>query len=56
VFVFTDSHVMGQPELRVPTAAQRFDGEGRLIDDELRERLRACIASLVEWAHLVGRT
>lgn len=55
VFVFLDSYVMAQPELRVTGAAQRFDDEGTLIDEELRERLRAYLAALVDWARLVGR-
>lgn len=54
MFVFTDSLVMAQPELRVTSAGQRFDAEGRLTDDELRERLRIYLAALVEWARLVG--
>jgi chromate reductase len=55
VFVFTDSYVMVQPEFRVPNAAQKFDAEGKLVDEELRERLRAFVAALVDWARLVGR-
>jgi len=54
VFVFLDSYVMGQPELRVTNAGQRFDAEGRLIDEELRERLRVYLGALVEWTRLVG--
>jgi chromate reductase len=56
VFVFLDGYVMVQPELRVPNAGQRFDAEGRLVDEELRERLRAFVAALVEWARLVSDT
>jgi chromate reductase len=55
VFVFTDSLVMAQPELRVPNAGQRFNGDGVLIDEELRERLRAYLAALVDWTRLVGQ-
>ena len=55
VFVFLDSYVMGQPELRVTNAGQRFDDRGALIDEELRERLRAYVTALIEWARLVGR-
>ena len=54
MFVFTDSLVMAQPELRVPNAGPRFDAEGRLVDEDLRERLRTYMAALVEWARLVG--
>jgi chromate reductase len=55
VFVFLDSYVMSQPELRVTNAGQRFDAAGVLIDEELRERLRVYMAALVDWARLVGR-
>lgn len=55
VFVYLDSYVMAQPELRVTNAGQRFDENGALIDEELRERLRAYLAALVDWARLVRR-
>jgi chromate reductase len=55
MFVFTDSLVMVQPELRVANAGQRFDQEGMLVDEDLRERLRAYLVALVEWARLVNR-
>lgn len=55
VFVFLDSYVMAQPELRVTNAGQRFDAEGTLIDQELRERLRVYLAALIDWARLVNR-
>lgn len=54
VFVFLDSYVMAQPELRVTNAGQRFDESGALIDAELRERLRTYVVALVEWARLVS--
>jgi chromate reductase len=54
MFVFTGSLAMVQPELRVTNAGQRFDGEGRLVDGDLRERLRVYLAALVEWAQLVN--
>ena len=54
VFIQTHSFVMVQPELRVPQAGSRFDGAGNLVDAELRERLRAFVAALVDWARLVG--
>jgi len=55
VFVFLDSYVMAQPELRVTNSAQRFDESGALTDEDVRERLRAYLAALVDWARLVGR-
>jgi chromate reductase len=53
VFVFLDSYVMAQPELRVTNAGQRFDANGVLIDQELCERLCAYLGALNNWAHLV---
>jgi chromate reductase len=55
MFVFTGSLAMVQPELRVTNAGERFDADGRLIDGDLRERLRVYLAALVEWAQLVNR-
>jgi chromate reductase len=54
MFVFTDSYVMQQPELRVPRAGERFDEKGKLIDAELRERLGLFLFALVDWARTVG--
>jgi chromate reductase len=54
VFIQTHSFVMVQPELRVPQAGTKFDAAGNLVDAELRERLRAFVAALVDWARLVG--
>ena len=54
VFVFTGSYALVQPEFRVPNASQKFNAEGKLVDEDLRERLRAFVAALVDWARLVG--
>jgi chromate reductase len=55
VFVFLDSYVMAQPEFRLPRAGDKSDESGKLVDEEQRERLRAYIVALVEWARLVTR-
>ena len=54
VFIQTNSFVMVQPELRVPQAGKKFDADGNLVDAELRERLRAFVAALIDWGRLVG--
>jgi len=54
VFVYTDSYVMAQPELRVAKASGSFDAEGRLIDEALRERLGLFLYALADWARMVG--
>jgi chromate reductase len=54
IFVFTDSYVMAQPELRVANAGEKFDAEGRLTDAALRERLHIFLAALADWTSLVS--
>jgi chromate reductase, NAD(P)H dehydrogenase (quinone) len=54
VFVYTDSYVMAQPELRVMKAGTCFDEQGRLIDEALRERLGLFLYALADWARMVG--
>lgn len=53
VFVFTESYVMGKPELMISRAEQFFDAQGNLTDQALRERVRLVVESLVAWAHRV---
>lgn len=48
VLVFTDTPVMGQPEVLVSHAAQRFS-QGRLTDEKTRERLGQFAAALAAW-------
>jgi chromate reductase len=50
VFVFTESYVLGKPEVLVPRAADKFDGAGQLTDAATRDQLAKQLAALVEWA------
>jgi chromate reductase, NAD(P)H dehydrogenase (quinone) len=52
-FVFTGTLVMVQPEFRLPKAGETCDSNGDLIDEEQRERLRAYLVALVDWARRV---
>jgi chromate reductase len=53
VFVFTDSLVLIKPELMVSGAAQLFDTEGNLWDEETRRRVRGLLEALRDWVHRV---
>ena len=53
-FVFTGTLAMVQPEFRLPRAGEVCDETGLLVDAEQRERLRAYLVALVEWARLVA--
>jgi chromate reductase len=45
-FLWTDSIVVGKPELMVFQAGQRFDGDGNLVDPQTRDLLGALLAAL----------
>jgi chromate reductase len=49
-FVLTNTPVMLQPELLVGRAHQKFDGAGRLTDEETRQFLASFLARFVLWA------
>ncbi len=53
IFVFTESYVMGKPELMVLRNELYFDAQGNLTDQALRERVKLIVESLVAWAHRV---
>lgn len=48
-----ESYAMLKPELLIPHGASKFDMDGNLVDQELRERVRHVVESLVGWAQLL---
>jgi chromate reductase, NAD(P)H dehydrogenase (quinone) len=51
-FVFTETYVMVQPEIKIPSAAPLFDSSGRLTDDSTRQHLKKLLEAFVVW---IGR-
>ncbi len=49
ILVFTDSPAMLQPEVIIPKAHERFDGQGQLLDEATRELLRRYAVALTTW-------
>jgi chromate reductase, NAD(P)H dehydrogenase (quinone) len=45
-FLWTDSAVVGKPELMVFQAGQRFDSDGNLVDAQTRDMLAALLEAL----------
>ena len=45
ILIYTDNPVLGQPEVLIPKAIERFDSELRLVDDSTRELLRRFAAA-----------
>ena len=48
-FVFTDTPAMLQPEVLVGKAHERFDAEGKLTDDKVRDYLRMFLERFDAW-------
>jgi chromate reductase, NAD(P)H dehydrogenase (quinone) len=51
-FVFTETHVMSQPEIKIPSAAPLFDASGRLNDENTRQHIRKFLEAFLSW---IGR-
>ena len=51
-FVFTETHVMSQPEIKIPSAAPLFDASGKLIDDNTGQHVKKFLQAFAVW---IGR-
>jgi len=51
-FVFTETHVMSQPEIKIPSAASLFDASATLTDENTREHVKKFLAAFMIW---IGR-
>jgi chromate reductase len=49
VLAAVNCQVMVTPELFVPSCRDRFDLDGNLTDESIRERLSALVSALIEW-------
>ena len=48
-FVFLNMYPINSPEFMLPNAEEHFDANGKLIDEEARQRVRELLTSLVQW-------
>jgi chromate reductase len=48
-FVFTETPALLQPEILVYRAAEKFDAEGRLVDEKTREFVGRLLLALADW-------
>jgi len=48
-FVFTETHVMSQPEIKIPSAASLFDGSGKLTDENTRQHVQKFLNAFALW-------
>jgi chromate reductase len=52
-FVFTDTYVMQQPEIKIPSAAPLFDESGRLTDENTRQHVKKFLQAFVVWVERI---
>jgi chromate reductase len=55
VFVFLNMHALNRPEVMISSAAERFDEQGNLKDENTGKHIRNLLESLVEWARQLER-
>ena len=51
-FVFTETHVMSQPEIKIPSAAPLFDANSKLTDENTRQYVKKLLEAFAVW---IGR-
>jgi chromate reductase len=53
--VHNNMHPLARPQLLLAGVRDRFDAEGRLVDDEIRARIRELLEALAEWTRRLQR-
>lgn len=53
IFVFLNIFAINQPEVMIGNAAERFDAEGNLTDENTRVHIRRLLQALVDWTNLL---
>lgn len=51
VFVTLDMHALNWPEVMVTHAAEKFDKNGNLTDQETKTRIKELLESLIDWTN-----
>lgn len=46
---FSDTYVMAQPEIKIPSAAPLFDPSAKLIDETTRQYVRKFLEAFAAW-------
>jgi len=54
MFVFLNVFPVNQPEVMIARAAERFDAEGNLTDEDTKEHIRRLLQGLVEWTRRIS--
>jgi chromate reductase, NAD(P)H dehydrogenase (quinone) len=49
VFVFLNMYPLNQPEVMIPSATERFDADGNLLDEKAKALISQLLQNLVAW-------
>jgi len=55
-FVFLNMYPLNKPEVMIANAADRFDDNGNLTDDDTREHIEKLVQALTQWTRQLQRT
>ena len=47
--VYLNMYPINSPEFMLPNAGEHFDANGKLIDEDARQRIQELLTSLVQW-------
>jgi chromate reductase len=50
MFVFLNMYALNRPEVMIANAADKFDAQGNLVDDDTRKWIRELLSALATWA------
>jgi chromate reductase len=54
ILVFLNMFPINQPEVMIANAASRFDKQGNLTDETIKDHIRHLLQSLVQWTQRIG--
>ncbi len=49
IAVYTNMYTFNKPELIIPRAFEKFDKDGNLLDESIKERIKALLEALAVW-------
>jgi chromate reductase, NAD(P)H dehydrogenase (quinone) len=55
IFVYLNMHAVNRPEVRISSAAQRFDDHLNLVDETSEKLIGQLLEELVAWARRLGK-
>jgi chromate reductase, NAD(P)H dehydrogenase (quinone) len=53
-FIFLNMLPLNKPEVMVPTANDKIDGNGRVTDEKTRKKIKELVEALVAWTRKLG--